>query len=271
MKIIQVKKASGDFEPFSEIKVRQSLKRAGAKPKVIDQILVQLTGQLHDNITTREIYAHVFDLLNQHQSGMGYRYSLKAAMMQLGPSGFPFEKFVARLFDQLGYQTKVSNIVSGRCINYEIDIIITKDNRQDLVECKFHNRQGIKTRSKDALCLQAKFEDIGSAYQQAWLVTNTKLTTNAIKYGLCKGLKLLAWNYPKDNGLETLIEKFNLHPITSFTFLDHQDQQRLFENNLVVGSDLQVLKESQLIDLGLSSDKIKKIQEFLSLPNHNSS
>ena len=36
MKIVQVKKASGEIEPFSETKVRQSLKRAGAKPKVID-------------------------------------------------------------------------------------------------------------------------------------------------------------------------------------------------------------------------------------------
>ncbi|MFH0943525.1 MAG: restriction endonuclease [Candidatus Beckwithbacteria bacterium] len=261
MKTIQVTKASGVLEPFSETKVRQSLQNAGAKPKVIDQILVQLTGQLRDGITTREIYAHVFDLLNQYQSGLGYRYSLKAALMQLGPSGFPFEKFIARLFDYLGYQTKVSVIVSGRCIDYEIDVVIAKDNRQDLIECKYHNRPGVKTHAKDALGLQAKFADIGSAFRQAWLVTNTKLTTNAIKYGECQGLKLLAWRYPADNGLEKLIEKHNLLPLTCFTFLDHQDFQRFFQNNLVLCQDLINLKDSQLTDLGLSSAKINLIKK----------
>ncbi|MCG2691829.1 restriction endonuclease, partial [Microgenomates group bacterium] len=157
---IKVTKASGLLEPFSEDKIRRSLKRAGAQSQVIDKILAQLIGRLHDGITTRAIYQQVFALLNQYQAGQGYQYSLKDALMQLGPSGYPFEKFVARLLDYLGYQTQTNIIMKGKCINHEIDVVANKDRKQYLIECKFHNRPGTKTRSKDALGIQARFEDL---------------------------------------------------------------------------------------------------------------
>ncbi|MDZ7586882.1 MAG: restriction endonuclease, partial [Patescibacteria group bacterium] len=168
---IQVKKASGVLESFSEDKVRQSLKRAGAMPKVIDKILVQLIGQLHNGITTRAIYKQVFNLLNQYQSGLGYHYSLKDSLMQLGPSGYPFEKFITRLLDHMGYKTQTNIIKKGQCIEHEIDVLANKDNKQYLIECKFHNRPGTKTRSKDALYTQARFEDLSHEFNQVWLVT----------------------------------------------------------------------------------------------------
>lgn len=265
---IQVKKASGIFESFSEDKVRQSLKRAGATPKVIDKILVQLIGQIHDGMTTRAIYRQVFNLLNQYQAGQGYHYSLKDALMQLGPSGYPFEKFIARLLDSLGYQTQTNIIMQGKCIQHEIDIIADKDRQQYLIECKFHNRPGTKTRSKDALYTQARLEDLSHEFNQAWLVTNTKLTTDAIKYGLCRGIKLLAWRYPSDAGLETLIEMNKLHPLTCLTFLDHHDRQLLYHNNLVLCRELAALTDKQLNDLGLNSGMTAQIKQFFSLPNN---
>jgi Holliday junction resolvase len=270
---IRVKKASGEIEPFSENKVKQSLKRAGAKPEVINKILAQLIGQLYDGITTKKIYAQVFELLNQYQAGQGYRYSLKPALMKLGPSGYPFEKFIARLLDHLGYQTKTQVIVSGKCIDHEIDVSAMKDNQHFLVECKFHNRPGTKSLSKDTLYTQARFEDIVLAYKtnpehatkfhQPWLVTNTKLTTNAIKYGNCVGMKLIAWRYPQKGSLEELIEQNHLHPLTCLSFLDRHDCQLLFQNDLVLCQDLSKVKDKKLVSIGLSSDKVKQIKTAL--------
>jgi len=260
---IQVKKASGEIEAFSEAKVRSSLKRAGAKPKVINQVLAQLIGKLHDGITTKEIYRQVFDLLNQYQAGQGYRYSLKGALMQLGPSGYPFEKFIARLLTHLGYQTQTQVIVTGKCIDHEIDVVATKDQQKFMIECKYHNRSGTKSRSKDALYTQARFNDLADHFTQPWLVTNTKLTTSAIKYGQCQNMKLIAWRYPQKGSLEQLIETNNLHPLTCLTFLNHQDRQLLYQNGLVLCQDFAQTDDQKLSSLGLSSKAISQIRQAL--------
>ncbi|MEA3355228.1 MAG: restriction endonuclease [Patescibacteria group bacterium] len=261
---IVVLKASGKKEKFDETKIRNSLKRVGAKPDVINKILISLTNQLHGTITTKEIYKLVFNLLNQYQSGQEYRYSLKNALFNLGPSGYPFENFIARLLDKLGYTTQTQTMMKGKCIEHEIDIIAKKDNQVHLVECKFHNRQGIKTRVKEALYTQARFEDLKKDFNKVWLVTNTRLTTSAIKYGSCKKMDLLAWNYPKQGSLEQLIEKHNLHPLTCFNFLSPHDLKLLFQNNLVLCQDLSQLKEKQLQNIGLNSAKINQIKTALS-------
>jgi len=267
---ISVTKASGVSEPFSEAKVRSSLKRAGAKPEIIDKVLVSLTGKLYDGITTRAIYRQVFDSLAQFQEGIHHRYSLKDAIMKLGPSGYPFEKFVARLLDHLGFTTQTQVTVQGQCIEHEIDVSALKDDQHFLIECKYHNRPGTKSRSRDALYTQARFEDVVAGYKsnsnhvnkfhQAWLVTNTKLTSNAVKYGRCKGMKLLAWRYPEKGSLEQLIEANNLHPLTCFTFLDLRDRQSLLQNDLVLCRDITTATDQRLSDLGLSSDKVKRLK-----------
>lgn len=265
-KEIMVRKASGKLEAFSEDKVRRSLARAGVNIKVINKIIKEVTPKIHQGMTTKEIYQHVFELLEQYEAENSYNYSLKDALMKLGPSGFPFEKFIGRLFEKLGYESKVSNIISGSCLSYEIDVVISKDGKRDLVECKYHNRSGTKTQSKDVLCLQAKFEDIGS-YDRAWLVTNTRLTTSAIKYAKCKGIKLLAWRYPEEEGLEKLIERFNLQPITALNFLSHQEQRILIENNIIAVSDLLKLRLPEIEKMGFNQERSKRLYDFVNLQN----
>jgi len=227
-------------------------------------VIKELNPKIRQGMTTKEIYQHVFELLDQHEAENSYNYSLKEALMRLGPSGFPFEKFIGRLFEKLGYESKVSNMISGRCLTYEIDVIISKDGKKELVECKYHNRSGTKTQSKDVLCLWAKFEDIGN-YDNAWLVTNTKLSTEAIKYGKCKGIKLLAWRYPENEGLEKLIERFNLQPITALNFLSHQEQRILIENNIIAVSDLDKLTLVQIESFGFGQERSKRLYDFISL------
>lgn len=213
--MIQVTKASGEAEPLSLDKIRASLVRAGADAANIDRILLELKPKLYDKISTREIYSQVFKLLETYQSGPARRYQLKPALMQLGPSGYPFETFISQLFTAMGYQTRTRQIIEGNCVSHEVDVVCQKDKLRFLIECKFHNRPGTKTEIKDALYTQARFEDISAkepgTFQQIWLVTNTKLTTQAIEYGRCKNMGLLAWRYPENEGIEKLIDKFNLY------------------------------------------------------------
>lgn len=220
--MIQVIKASGQLEPLDLEKVRFSLIRAGADAVTIDKILLELKSKLYDKIPTREIYAQVFKLLGQFQPQKANYYSLKPALMQLGPSGYPFEKFIGQLFTAMGYQAQIQQIITGKCVSHEVDVVAQKDNLKILIECKFHNRPGTKTEIKDALYTQARFEDIDAAapgkYTQVWLVTNTKLTTQAITYGRCKNIGLLAWRYPENAGIEKLIERFNLYHLLNLGY-----------------------------------------------------
>lgn len=213
--MIRVTKASGEFEPLSLDKVRSSLRRAGADAPVIDKILLQVKPALYDKIATAEIYRLVFSLYRQYRPRLAGHYGLKPALLNLGPSGHPFEDFIARLFEAMGYQTSLRQMVAGRCVSHEIDIIAQNRRDRFLIECKFHQRAGNKCDVKTALYVQARFEDIGQkhpgVYTGMWLVTNTKLTGQAVVYGRCRGLNLLAWRYPGTGGLEQLIDKFNLY------------------------------------------------------------
>ncbi len=62
--------------------------------------------------------------------------------MELGDTGYPFEKFVAALLRSEGYETKVGVIVQGHCVTHEVDVVAENDRHHYMCECKFHNSQG---------------------------------------------------------------------------------------------------------------------------------
>lgn len=265
--MIQVIKTSGALEDFSIDKVRQSLIRAGAANDTIDKILMALKPKLYNKISTQEVYRLVYGLLDEYQRGRVHSYGLKPALMDLGPSGYPFEKFIAKLFEKMGYQAVTGQIIAGQCVDHEVDVVAEKGAEHLLIECKFHQHPGNKTDVKDTLYIQARFEDINQKfpgkYQSIWLVTNTKLTSQAIAYGTCRNMRLLAWQYPLKDSLESLLDRYQIHPLTCLTFLTKIEKQLLFNQNLVLCSELKQLKDKQLADLGLSSQTIKRIRSAL--------
>ncbi len=246
--MIKVKKASGEYELFSEEKVRRSLQRARVEKKLIKSVINNLKSELYDGITTKEIYSHVFKILGKEKNYLASRYNLKQAIMQLGPSGYPFEKFVAGILVREGYQVKVGRIVQGECASHEIDVVAQKDNEHYMIECKFHNRPGRKSDIKVTLYTYARFLDVAKAwieiaghkhkFYQGWLVTNTKVTSKAKSYAQCVGLKVVSWDYPKGSSLRFLIEKSGLHPVTCLNSLNQNEKKRLLEEGIVFCQDL---------------------------------
>lgn len=245
-KQIQVIKASGESEPFSEEKVRSSLKRAGVSLELIDKILNELKPKLREGITTKEIYDHVFKFLRELESRFASKYNLKNAVMELGPTGYPFEKFVAGILKQEGYEVKTNQIVQGNCVSHEIDVVALKDPsagsgqaKHYMIECKFHNQPGLKVDIKIALYVYARFLDVKKDnFDQAWLVTNTKITPDVITYAQCVDLKVISWDYPVEASLPILIQKSGLSPITVLLSLNQNQKKGLLEAGIVFCSDL---------------------------------
>lgn len=239
--MVKVKKASGELEDFSESKLRESLVRAGSDEGLIEEIMHHIKSELYEGIPTEHIYRHIFDLLKNKSSHLVARYNLKRAIMELGPTGYPFERFIAGILEQYGFSTRVGEIVDGDCVTHEIDVIATKDDAHVMVECKFHNHVGTKSKIKDILYTYARFLDVKEKHKftEAWLVTNTKLTSDVSQYARCKGMRVISWNYPEDFSLRYLIEHSNLHPITSLEDKTLEEKKRLLQEGVVFVKDLQ--------------------------------
>lgn len=243
-----VTKASGEKSPFSEEKVRKSLRKSGADEEQINLILQEIKNQLYDGMTTRNIYKIAFSLLKSGGRHQAARYHLKYAIMELGPSGFPFERYIAELLKKEGYQTQTGVILPGKCVTHEIDVIAENDANQLLVECKYHNQPGISCNIKIPLYIHARFNDIEahlsknlkkpSKQRKGWIITNTRFTEDAIQYAGCSGLKLLAWAHPFGKGLKDRIDHHKLYPITCLTSLTTAEKQKLLEQEVVLCSEL---------------------------------
>ncbi len=237
---INVIKATGEKEPFDEEKLRSSIARAGIPKDLRDEVVAHIEGLLRPDIPTSEIYNHILEFLGRSaQPHSRAKYSLKQAIMALGPSGYPFEKFVAAVLRHYGYETEVGITVPGKCVSHEIDVLAKKEGKTAMVECKFHNQTGTRSDIKTALYVRARFEDLAPQFDEAWLVTNTKCTSEAIAYGECAGVKIIAWGYPEGESLAHLVEKYFLYPITCLSSLSGHQKSVLLENNVVLCRDLE--------------------------------
>ena len=72
----------------------------------------------------------------------------------------------------------------------------------------------------------------------AWLVTNTKFSSTAIHYGVCKNMTLIGWNYPEQGSLQNMIEEEGLHPITCLLSLTASEKKLLLVGGVVLCSSI---------------------------------
>ncbi|GMQ94958.1 MAG: hypothetical protein BMS9Abin13_068 [Patescibacteria group bacterium] len=267
-------KASGEKELFSEEKLRRSLRRSGAPANVVDVVMDRIRDELADGMTTSNIYRRAFDILKRNKKTIAMRYSLRQAVMQMGPTGFPFEKLVGEILKKQGYDVKVGVVMAGHCVSHEIDVLAKKQRKHIIVEAKFHNQLGIKTDLKVALYVQARFEDIRKKREEkyvkqereheAWLITNTKLTAEAVRYSKCMGMRAIGWNYPRWGNLQDLIASSDVHPLTCLTTLSTGHKRQLFEKGVVLCREL-LEDKSALKTLGITDKKIRDVLEEIKL------
>lgn len=271
-KDIWVIKSTGEREQFSLSKLRRSLSRSGADDETIQRIIDHILPELHDGMKTSQIYKHAYSILKKNKYPAAIRYSLRKAVMELGPSGFPFEKYVAEVMRGKGYATRTGVVLPGFCVSHEVDVLMSKGDRHIFVECKFHNQQGIKTDVKVALYVHARFLDLQKAHDEAhkkhegevgrvhegWLVTNTKLTLDAIQYANCAGLTIIGWDYPEKGNLQDLILETGVHPLTFLSSLSSKEKSSLLERGVVMCRDLKN-DESHLRSIGFSDDQIRNV------------
>ena len=262
---IEIVKASGKRAHFSIEKLRNSLQRSGADTATIKQIVNTVRDELYQGISTKEIYHRAFALLKKKKTVFASKYKLKNALYELGPTGFPFEKFIAALLQYSGYETGVGQVFRGKCVTHEVDVVAQKKEQYIVAECKFHSDPSRKCDVKVTLYIHSRYRDILAferkrSPNEGWVVTNTQFTKDAMEYGKCSGLYLLSWDYPKGDALKDRIDRLSLYPITVSTLLSKREKQFLLSRNVVLCRQL-IQDDFYLDHLGISENRKARILE----------
>lgn len=266
MHSVLITKADGGQEVFNPEKLETSLARAGASAAVRARVLARVMRELKPGMETQEIYRHAFDILRQDETmPVAARYSIRRAIFALGPSGFPFEQYLAEVLRAYGWSARTGVTLTGRCAPHEVDVLAEKSGRRVGIEAKFHNEPGGKTDIKDALYVHARYEDLrntpdeSSRVDEGWLVTNTRFTQNAIRYAQCSNLTLLGWDYPRVRSLRMMIEDKRVHPLTCLTSLSEGEKRRLLDNKIVLCKN--ILAKHLLQEYGVKPERIPQVLE----------
>lgn len=257
---VPIVKSSGETVLFSADKLRASLLQSGASEARVQAILDEILTGLSPNMTTKALHKMAFKLLKKDKSHYAAKYKLKKAIYELGPTGFPFEAFIAEIFKEEGYGTQVGFFVEGACVRHEVDVLVTTAKEVFVVECKFHSEEGRPCDVKIPLYIQSRFEDIKrhwntdaskKALTKGWVVTNTRFTTDAKNYALCAGLNLLSWDFPGGNALKDKIDRMALYPVTVLTTLTQAEKQLIINEKIVLCKQL-IENQGFLNKIGIS-------------------
>jgi hypothetical protein len=110
---------------------------------------------------------------------------------------------------------------------------------------------------KVPLYIRSRFVDINTRhkhenghkaiFQECWIFTNTRFSTDAVAYARCMGMKLVSWDYPEGRGLKDIINHAHLFPVTALMSLTRAEKSVLLEHGLVMCKD--ILEKPELLKL----------------------
>ncbi len=245
--MLRVRAASGRVERFDRRKIYRTCIQAGASRKLAKDVVREVSSQLYDGIPTSKILDAVIDSLNRHNaSDIAGRYDLKHAIMRMGPAGFAFETFLAEMLESYGYHTRLRQKVTGLYVEHEIDIVLEKGGERFMVEVKYHNAPGNYTGLKEVMYTHSRFLELKEGhvvgtckrFDRAWLASNTRCSIEATKYAVGRGIHLLGWKYPRNQGIEKMIERKRLFPVTILRSLESKHLAALNRSNMMLVKDI---------------------------------
>lgn len=241
---IRVKKQDGELTPFNAISLRKSLLQSGASETEVDLVYEKVTQDMYDGIGTKELYGRAFAELKKVRRSFAARYSLKAAIKQLGPEGYHFEKWIAKIFQKQGMDAVTSQTLQGCAVTHEIDVLAAKNDKLWICECKFRNDDSAKIGVTTPMYFLSRFNDLkpntfdyfGKQLRPAYgcLITNAHFTSDSIDFANYYAVELLSWSYPEDRNIKSLTEKFGLYPITCLTTLNEMQKQMMLSKNCLL-------------------------------------
>ena len=244
MNSFHIKKFSGFVEEFDQKKLRDSLILTGVSQKVASEIVKELIPKIKPGMTTTRVHNLTFSSLQKKSKIHAANYSIKRSILDLGPSGYPFEILCSELFKAKGFETEVGVIVKGQYVSHEVDVIATRPDTTVMAECKFHNSKTHKNDIKTALYIYARSLDIkknrkSRDFDKFAICTNTHFSKDAITYANGVGMVLLSLNKDPEHSMISNIARYKVYPITCLRSIKKKVAAILLERKIVVIKQLQ--------------------------------
>lgn len=268
--MVSVTKADGTKQPFDKAKVIQTCLRLGATPQNAVQIAERIEGNVYEGIPTRRILQLIFTLMRKSKPAVRHLFDLRRGISLMEPKP-EFEAFVRVLLSYSGFQVQPNAILRGLCGEHEVDAIASKDGVTYFVEAKHHAAYHALTGLDESRIARAILEDVTEGYREgvtpikidrALLVTNSRYSEHALKYGGCRGILQVGWASPDGLGLRNVVERHRLYPLSCLRGLNPAVRLRLVEMGIVLIPQL-LQQDSRYLErkLRLPPDAVASILE----------
>ena len=263
-------KENGSRQLFDKEKVIRTCLRMGATVHVAHEVAEKVERKLYDGIPTRIILRLIFRFMRKYKPAVGNLFDLKKGLSLMSPKP-EFEIFVQVLLAHNGFEVRPNHILRGKCVEHEVDGIASKDAITYFVEAKHHSSYHSLTGLDESRIARAVLEDISEGFtmgitdlkiDRAMIVTNTRYSEHAIRYGRCRNILQIGWNSPENLGLQNMIYERKLYPLSCLRGLRWENRMKLVGSGIVL---IGQLFSEDLYELAkrtrLPQDELKEIVE----------
>ena len=267
---VYVTKADGTRQLFDREKVVRTCLRMGASRKIADDVAEKVESNLYDGISTSKILQMTFRLLRRYKPAIRHLLDLRKGL-SLMDSKPEFETFVQILLAHSGFEVTPNRLLTGRCVKHEVDAIARKDGVTYFVEAKHHVNYHTLTGLDESRIARAVLEDVTEGFElgksslkidRAMIVTNTRYSEHASRYGKCRNILQIGWSSPTDLCLQNMVEVKNLYPLSCLRDMKRETKTKLVNSGIVLLKQLFEEKTSTLARrTGVPKETLKQIIE----------
>jgi hypothetical protein len=265
-----VTKADGSRQLFDREKVVKTCLRMGANRRIAFEVADKVEARLYDGIPTRKVLQMIFRLLRKHKPTIRHFLDLRKGLSLMG-SKPEFEKFVQILLAHHGFEVSPNQIIRGKCVGHEVDAVARKDGVTYFVEAKHHSNCHTPTGLDESRIARAVLEDVTEGFtlgksdlkiDSAMIVTNTRYSEHARRYGKCRNILQIGWSSPKTLALQSMIEEKKLYPLSCIKGLKSEVKMKLVNSGIVLMKQLVEEETSKLArETAISREILKNIIE----------
>jgi len=242
----------------------------GANRRIASDVADEVEARLYDGVPTRKVLQMIFRLLRKREPTVQHFLDLRKGLSLMN-SKPEFEKFVQILLAHHGFEVGPNQIIRGKCVEHEVDAIARKDGITYFVEAKHHSNYHAPTGLDESRIARAVLEDVTEGFalgksdlkiDRAMIVTNTRYSEHAIRYGKCRNILQIGWSSPTALGLQSMIEEKNLYPLSCIKGLNSETKMKLVNSGIVLMKQLVEEEPSKLAgETGISREILKGIIE----------
>ena len=269
-----VKKADGSMQVFDREKIVRTCLRMGADRRAAYEIAERIERRLYPGISTERILQMIFQFMRRDKPSVSNLFDLRKGL-SLMSSKPEFEVFVQALLARSGFEVTPNRLLVGRCVEHEVDAIAKKDGITFFVEAKHHSMYHTLTGLDESRIARAVLEDVmeGVAMgksdlkiDRAMIVTNTRYSEQAVRYGNCRNILQIGWSSPTDKGLQSMVAGTKLLPLSCLRGLGLNARIKLALSGIVLFE--QIVQEDTMElarKTGLPGELIRNIKEKIEL------